>query len=169
MDKFFLAVAIDLPDFASPAGDIHPRYKRQIADRLSLAAYNVAYGSTDTGIYQGPIPTAYAREGNNVRITYGMPVTFRTTSDTGMFEICCGAAATNTCVAGGRWVVTTFVSGAANSMLLNNPCTSTESVTGFRYLWRESPCRTLESCPVYSVENTLPAPPYVHHGAIMRG
>jgi len=169
MVKFFIAVAIDLPDFSSPSGDIHPRYKRQIADRLSLAAYNVAYGSTDTGIYQGPIPTMYAREGNGVRVTYGTPVLFRTTTDPGMFEICCGAAATNTCVAGGRWVVTTFVSGNANSMLLNNPCTGAESVTGFRYLSRESPCRTLESCPVYSVENTLPAPPYVHHGAIMRG
>jgi len=170
MPKFFMACAIDLPDFTSPAGDIHPRYKRQIAHRLALAAFNVAYDDTDTGIYQGPIPTGYSRDGNNVRISYGLALQFRTTNTPGMFELCCGASAANTCNnAGGRWVVTSFIQGGTMDMTLTNPCSPTESVTGFRFLWRESPCRILESCPVYSVENSLPAPPYVHHGNIARG
>lgn len=38
---------------------IRPRYKRQVADRLALGAYNVAYGETDKGRYQGPYPSSF--------------------------------------------------------------------------------------------------------------
>jgi sialate O-acetylesterase len=162
MQKFFLAIAADLPDYNSPSGDIHPRYKRQIADRLALAAFNVAYGNS-TVFFQGPIPTAYARDGANVRVTYAVPLQFRDTSS--IFELCCGAAATNTCSAGGRWVVSSFVSGRSTDLLITNPCGGSEFVTGFRYIWRESPC-PLEQCPVYSVQNNLPAPPYLYNGLI---
>ena len=55
----------------------------------------------------------------------------------------------------------------AQDIALLNPCDSGEFVTGFRYLWRESPCKVLESCPIYSVENSLPAPPYLYDGAIV--
>jgi len=58
---------------------IHPRYKRQIADRLALAAFQVAYGSTDSGIYQGPRPAGYAIDGGNVRVTYDVDIVLRTT------------------------------------------------------------------------------------------
>jgi len=168
MAKFFLAVAIDLPDFTSPSGDIHPRYKRQIADRLALGAFNVAYGSTDSGIFQGPIPTGYALNGANVVITYGLRLNIRDTSN--IFEICCGATPANTCSAGGTWMRSNFVSGASGDMsvAISNPCGGTQAVTGFRYLWRESPC-ALEQCPIYSEENSLPAPPYIHNGVIARG
>jgi sialate O-acetylesterase len=108
MEKFFLAVAIDLPDFQSPAGDIHPRYKRQIATRLALGAFNVAYGSTDEGIFQGPIPTGYSLNGPNVLLSYGIPIqTFNTAN---IFEICCGSTPGNTCVSGGEWRTSNFVS-----------------------------------------------------------
>ena len=35
-----------------------------------------------------------------------------------------------------------------------------------RYAWRESPCRRLEACAIYSVENQLPAPPFIYNGLI---
>jgi len=167
MAKFFIAVAIDLPDFASPYGAIHPRYKRQLSSRLALAAMNVAYGSTDTGIYQGPLPTGFSIVGSNVRVKYGVPLRYGVT--TSIFELCCGASSTQTCGAGGSWVVSNFVQGNTQDVLISNPCTAAQTVTGFRYLWRESPCKTLEACPIYSVENSLPAPPYVYNGAITRG
>jgi sialate O-acetylesterase len=166
MEKFFMAVAVDLPDFNSTQGSIHPRYKRQIADRLALGAFQVAYGTTTAGIYQGPIPTGYSIDGSNVRITYGMNLQFRTTTGNELFEFCCGASPTATCTAGGQWTVTSFVAGNNQDVALANPCSTGQSVTGFRYLWRESPCKTLESCPIYSVENNLPAPPYVYNGLI---
>jgi len=168
MNKFFLAVAIDLPDFGSPYGSIHPRYKRQIASRLALAAANVAYGTTGTGIYQGPLPTGFSIDGSNVRVRYGVALRYGVTSS--IFELCCGASATQTCGgAGGTWVVSNFVQGNTMDVLISNPCNvALPVVTGFRYLWRESPCRTLEQCPIYSVENSLPAPPYVFNGVITR-
>jgi len=164
MAKFFIAVAIDLPDFTSPYGSIHPRYKRQIGSRLALAAMNVAYGSTDTGIYQGPRPTAYAIDGSNVRVTYNVPLRYGVT--TSIFELCCGASPTQICGAGGNWAVSNFIQGNAQNIVISNPCSAAQTVTGFRYLWRESPCRTLESCPIYSQENVLPAPPFIYDGAI---
>lgn len=165
MNKHFIAVAIDLPDYASPYGDIHPRYKRQIADRLAIAAFSVAYGSTDSGIYQGPRPAMYAVEGGNVRVTYDVDIQALRTTNVNNFELCCGAAATNTCTQGGRWVGTNPASSDARSVSLTNTCNAGESVTGYRYLWRESPC-ALEDCPVYSTENDLPAPPFIFNGVI---
>jgi len=166
LDNFFLAVAVDLPDFDSPQGAIHPRYKRQIATRLALAAANVAYGSTDTGIYQGPLPTGFAIDEANVRVTYNVPLRYGITIS--IFEFCCGASAAQTCGAGGTWQISTFVQGNSQDILISNPCTAAQTVTGFRYLWRESPCRTLEACPIYSVENNLPAPPYLYNGSITK-
>jgi sialate O-acetylesterase len=167
MNKYFLSVAIDLPDFDSPYGSIHPRYKRQVATRLSLAAQYVAYNEPGGGLYQGPIPSAIVNEGNGqVRLTYPVPLQFRTTSSG--FELCCGASPANTCTQGGRWVAAPFFQGTTQAVLLTNPCGGAESVTGFRYLWRESPC-ALEACPIYSVENSLPAPPYQFNGAVLQG
>jgi sialate O-acetylesterase len=165
MVKYFLAVAIDLPDFNSPAGDIHPRYKRPIADRLALGAFSVAYGSTDNGTHQGPIPGAFSISGPNIVVSYGVLLNFGDTAN--IFEICCGETVNNTCSAGGVWRRSFFVSDALVSVSITNPCAGTEVVTGFRYLWRESPC-PLQRCPIYSRENELPAPPFIHNGVISR-
>jgi len=84
----------------------------------------------------------------------------------GVFQLCCGAAPTATCGAGGRWVGSSLAGSDARSVALANTCNAGESVTGYRYLWRESPC-ALENCPVYSVENSLPAPPFIFNGVIV--
>lgn len=168
LDRIYIAVALDLPDFDSPYGAIHPRYKRQIADRLALAAYAVAYGSTDDGIYQGPLPTQLSVDGNNIRISYGIPLRYGDTSR--IFEFCCGSSETATCSGGGgAWAVATTSELNTDNVALTNPCAANQVVTGFRYLWRESPCPNLEACPIYSIENSLPAPPYIYNGAIVAG
>ena len=46
-------------------------------------------------------------------------------------------------------------------MELSVLCEMDGDVTGVRYAWRESPCQEKEKCPLYSVENNLPAPPFV--------
>ena len=37
---------------------------------------------------------------------------------------------------------------------------ASQYVTAIRYAWRESPC-PFKKCAVYSVENSLPAPPFI--------
>ena len=49
---------------------IHPRYKRQIGERLALGAFHVAYDIHDMGIYQGPLPTSIDNQGDHFEVTY---------------------------------------------------------------------------------------------------
>jgi hypothetical protein len=56
---------------------IHPRYKRQIVDRLTLAGFVVAYGLSDVGIYQGPIAKAIDVGISAVRLEYGAALEIR--------------------------------------------------------------------------------------------
>ena len=44
MPNTFMSIAVDLGDATSPFGDIHPRYKQQVAQRLANAGLAVAYG-----------------------------------------------------------------------------------------------------------------------------
>ena len=48
-----MAVAMDLPDDESPTGDIHPRDKTTVADRLILGARALVY--KEKVVFQGPI------------------------------------------------------------------------------------------------------------------
>ena len=62
---------------------IHPRYKRQISERLALGAFAVAYDLEDTtGRYQGPFPSSITVEGDEVVVQYDdgdVELDFRTT------------------------------------------------------------------------------------------
>nr|KAG5691595.1 hypothetical protein BaRGS_023723 [Batillaria attramentaria] len=64
----FMAVAMDLPDFDSPYGVVHPRYKQDVAERLVLGALNVAYGQNDV-TFQGPFPTRFTRNEAQHKLT----------------------------------------------------------------------------------------------------
>ena len=43
MPNTFMAVAVDLGDPTAPMGDIHPRYKQQVGQRLATAGLAIAY------------------------------------------------------------------------------------------------------------------------------
>ncbi|BFZ00309.1 hypothetical protein BsWGS_03347 [Bradybaena similaris] len=143
----FMAVAIDLPDFASPYGSIHPRYKKEVGDRLSLAGLAVAYGRQE--VYQGPYPSKGEILANGVKISYGPSSTLEIKNISG-FELLCS----NT------WTATNISSSDTSSVTLNNVCSTGSSVEGVRYAWRESPC-SLKACAVYEKVNELPAPPFI--------
>ncbi len=50
---------------------IHPRYKRQISERLALGAFALAYGLEETtGRYQGPFPTSITQDGGDVVVEF---------------------------------------------------------------------------------------------------
>ncbi len=58
------AVLIDVGD----AGDIHPRDKQTVGERLALAARHVAYG--ESVVFSGPVYSSHAVEGHQVRVRF---------------------------------------------------------------------------------------------------
>ena len=62
MPATFMAVAVDLGDPASPFGDIHPRYKKEMAARLALSGRAVAYKDPQVPLVAttGPLATKAA-------------------------------------------------------------------------------------------------------------
>jgi len=59
-----MAVAIDLGEW----NDIHPDHKKEVGERLALAAEKIAYN--ENLIYSGPIYQSSATEGNKIIITF---------------------------------------------------------------------------------------------------
>eukprot|EP00490_Sorites_sp_Unknown_P005813 CAMPEP_0114673230 /NCGR_PEP_ID=MMETSP0191-20121206/44337_1 /TAXON_ID=126664 /ORGANISM="Sorites sp." /LENGTH=272 /DNA_ID=CAMNT_0001937639 /DNA_START=449 /DNA_END=1264 /DNA_ORIENTATION=- len=47
LPNVYMAISYDLGDPSSPQGDVHPRYKQQVSQRLSDAALNTIYGYKD--------------------------------------------------------------------------------------------------------------------------
>jgi len=162
MPNTFMAVAIDLPDFNSPSGSIHPRYKQDIAVRLSLSAQAVAYGDTSV-VFQGPYPSSYLMKGNRLQITFDDGHAALQVNNNDGFEICCSASS---CQGNDvHWVKSTIMATMTSSIEIDaSVCTSaTQQPSGVRYLWRESPC-VLKSCALYGQTNYLPVPPFVQVG-----
>jgi sialate O-acetylesterase len=70
-----MAVAIDLGEW----NDIHPDRKKDVGDRLALAAEKVAY--KDSIVYAGPTYQSSAIEGNRITLTFTNTGSGLTTSD----------------------------------------------------------------------------------------
>jgi sialate O-acetylesterase len=62
--KTAMAVAIDLGEW----NDIHPDNKKDVGERLALAAMKIAYG--ENLVYSGPIYQSSSIEGNKITITF---------------------------------------------------------------------------------------------------
>lgn len=63
-----MAVAIDLADPGNP-GDIHPKNKQDVGNRLALWALAKDYGNTDL-VYSGPLYKGMTVAGDRIRITF---------------------------------------------------------------------------------------------------
>jgi len=63
-----MAVAMDLADVNDP-GDIHPKNKRDVGERLALWALAKDYGKKDL-VYSGPLYRQMKIEGNKIRIGF---------------------------------------------------------------------------------------------------
>ena len=71
---------------------VHPRYKRQVADRLALGGYVVAYGDESSGLWQAPLPTAFRIQDDNLVVTLGdglVEIEARDTETTTHYEVKC--------------------------------------------------------------------------------
>ena len=157
MPNTFMATAVDWGDPTSPFGDVHPRYKQQVAQRLSTAAKDVIYG--EKGLYwQGPIADEAKVDGNNLLIT------FRNIGSDGLeiknsygFEVYDESE--------DMWITTTdelVMNGQDSVSLLLSSDVDGSSVAQVRYGWFQAPCfPTLgpQNCAIGS--NEWPAIPFV--------
>nr|KAI8742228.1 sialate O-acetylesterase-like [Biomphalaria glabrata] len=151
MPNVFMAVAMDLPDFNSPYGSIHPRYKRDIGTRLALSGLAVAYHQS--GIFQGPLPTGSHASAGGLIVDYGNTWRLHVVINDG-FEVQCAHL---------RWVADPIVAHTNTTVTLKpNVCHAGEKITGLRYAWSESPC-ALHSCAIYETSHNLPGPPFISY------
>ncbi|VDI29979.1 sialate O-acetylesterase [Mytilus galloprovincialis] len=165
LKNVFMAVALDLPDYASPRGTIHPRLKHDVAARLVLGALAVAYNRSGID-YQGPYPSSYTlhRHSNTLTIEYDngrSPIDVRNTNG---FQICCSTSH-KVCYAyagDNGWTNAPIKSHDTSSITLDSSkCNiSHHSIGGLRYEWGESPC-AFKKCAIYGASNYLPSPPFI--------
>eukprot|EP01084_Bolivina_argentea_P188583 324604_1 len=160
MPNTFMATAIDLGDPTSPFGDVHPRYKQQVSERLSDAGKAVIYGESEV-YWAGPIATHSMVNGRNVRIY------FRNVGEEGFtiknsdgFEVYDNNL--NTWVA----VSDTVVSNGGDTVDIPIPSTINDAigVTQVRYLWVQAPCNPAQGiygCAIYDEQFGLPATPFM--------
>ena len=167
MPNTFMASAIDYGDPDSPWGDIHPRYKQQVAERLATAAKEVVYGVK--GIYwQGPIAS------NAFLIDRVVTINFENVggSDAETLDI-------RPPYDGKSWPFEVYVNytqewRAQEGPVVNgfdkysvqfslNSDIDAADVSQVRYAWFHSPCFATqgpENCIIYSPEG-LPAIPFI--------
>src|SRR5438270_13557689 len=60
-----MAVAIDLGEW----NDIHPDRKKEVGDRLALAAEKLIYGENNV-VYSGPLYKSFSIEGNKIFLQF---------------------------------------------------------------------------------------------------
>ncbi|CAG5130232.1 unnamed protein product [Candidula unifasciata] len=149
MENVFMAVAIDLPDFNSTYGSVHPRDKKDVGERLRLSGLAVAYGKSE--VFQGPFPARGAVTSQGLTFLYGEKWNLEVRSTEG-FELQC---------ANNEWVPAPVIGNDNTTVTVRfNVCPQGEDIKGIRYEWRESPCE-FKKCAVYETVNGLPGPPFI--------
>ncbi|KAK3097297.1 hypothetical protein FSP39_008444 [Pinctada imbricata] len=168
LQKVFMAVAMDLPDFTSPEGSVHPRDKQDVAARLALSGLTVAYGK-DQGNFQGPKISAFYIDIGFFTLCLefdSSKTTLDVRSNNG-FEVCCSRNNQSKCDGtDSTWMDTPIIKHDAHSVTLSyNGTCANKYVMGLRYAWQESPCE-FKKCAVYITENNMPLAPFVELGLI---
>ncbi|KAH0515522.1 sialate O-acetylesterase [Microtus ochrogaster] len=155
MPNTFMAVAMDLCDWDSPFGSIHPRDKQTVAYRLHLGARAVAYGEKNL-TFQGPLPKKIELLAYNglLNLTYDQEIKVHR-QDNKTFEISC--CSDHQC----KWLPAPMNTFSTQTLILGiNACLGT--VVAVRYAWTTWPCE-YKQCAIYHPSSTLPAPPFTAH------
>ncbi|XP_070537286.1 sialate O-acetylesterase-like [Ptychodera flava] len=161
LPNVFMAVAVDLGDPLSPWGPIHPRFKQDVGYRLALAGRAIAYNEEYVK-YAGPFPTnvTVQEKDNTISIIFDNKKTqIRIQNDQG-FEVCCSKDDNCTSQSLDWHVAPVTKALSTTGIEISTKQCAGQQLQALRYEWRESPC-TFKNCSVYSVENNLPAPPFV--------
>lgn len=155
LPNVFMAVAMDLPDFTSSYGAIHPRDKKDVGERLALSGLAVAYGQP--WIFQGPFPVQAMTTSAGIVVNYGNTWTLDVRDFNG-FEIQCADI----------WVLTDIITNNQTSVTVYSGVCQGKPLKGLRYAWRESPCAFMK-CSIYETSNNLPAVPFVAFSKTING
>lgn len=122
--KTAMAVAIDLGEW----NDIHPDRKKEVGQRLALAAQKLAYGETNI-ISSGPVYKSFTIEGNKIIIVFDNAKGL-TTSD--------GEAPAEFAIAGAdKQFVWADVKIVGNTLILSNEAIAEPKFV--RYAWADNP------------------------------
>ncbi|XP_059471569.1 sialate O-acetylesterase-like [Neocloeon triangulifer] len=141
-DAFF-AAAYDLTDRNAPTGDIHPRDKQTVADRLSNAARKLIYGEDLQAYGPRPIDSAVSAPGE-ITITFDRNIRVSGTT---------GFATQNSA---GAWVPTSIVASTGNTVTV---AVAADDVL-LTYAYRSTVCE-YKQCSIYSDDAAdLPAQPW---------
>ncbi|XP_060572916.1 sialate O-acetylesterase-like [Ruditapes philippinarum] len=162
LPNVFMAVAMDLPDYNSTRGTIHPRDKQDVAKRLALAGRAVAYKETNLD-FQGPIPTSITQMTNKLVIEFDHGNSAIEVRATDGFELCCGNNIHHNC-SYNAWKPAPIVAHDLSTVTINTAAChgSLHVVAAVRYAWEMSPCE-FKMCPLYDSTNDLPAATFVKY------
>lgn len=167
MQNVFMSVAMDLPDYKSPYGSVHPRDKEDVCHRLALAGLSVAYNML-VGPFQGPNITAfYADIGFfTIGFEFDNALEIEVRSKAG-FELCCSTNNQSKCDGTDSvWMETPIIKEEPHKITVSyNGTCSNKYVMGYRYAWRESPC-PFKMCALYVKGTDIPFAPMFGKGLI---
>ena len=172
MQNVFMAVAIDTYDSKSGyPGNIHPRYKQIVAERLATAGLRVAYGREELPA-NGPFPTGFTvnpgeEDGLQVVVVeYDTELTYDNTEISGFYYCCeedveaCGFVANNF-VEMEKRLVSQLDGRHIRLELERTMCPMGATPTGLAYLWRQTPVKGYLAAPIYAADRyRLPAAPW---------
>jgi len=139
--KTAMAVAIDAGEW----NDIHPLGKKEVGERLALAAENIAYGDRDV-VYSGPLYKSYTIEGNKIILSFssvGSGLVAKGGGDLNYFEIAGSDK---------KYVWAKAVIDGDKVIVWSDQVSAPVSV---RYAWADNP----EGANLYNKEG-LPASPF---------
>ncbi|XP_033740496.1 sialate O-acetylesterase-like [Pecten maximus] len=121
MENVFMANAMDLPDFLSPFGPIHPRDKQDVARRLVNASLAVAYHHKDVP-YQAPLPSGFKVDtaASTLEIIYNNGTEALQLKNNVGFEVCCSYDGKGLCNTHAWWLQANVVRKTLSSVIHNN-------------------------------------------------
>eukprot|EP01084_Bolivina_argentea_P283282 485108_1 len=158
MPNTFMATAIDLGDPTSPwNGDVHPRYKQQVAERLTNAGKAVIYSESEV-YWTGPVADkAFMSDGNVI-------VNFRNVGEQGLLiKHSLGFEVYDTVKSLWITINKTVVSSGDYNITLSG-LNSNANISQVRYNWFKAPCQPdlgIYNCAIYDAQYSLPATPFI--------
>jgi len=169
LENVFMAVAMDTYDANSPIGTVHPRYKKIVAERLSYAGLNIAYGMKNyptNGPYFESFRLASETENEGlVTITYDQDIIYDNQEVSGYYY-CCSDYASCDIKNGEEWKEIVAIIDIGRNFItfdVKELCVANETwkPPHLAYLWKETPIQGYLTAPIYSRDDfRLPAAPW---------
>ena len=180
LPNVFMAMDYDLEDINvpnPPAGQIHPRNKYSVGERLALSAVKQVYEKKVTA--QGPVLDGCSVSDKTIEVTFNseeLNGEFVDVKQTYGYEV----EVDNS----GNWYPVTIVGTKSANSIAIDASSINGAITGLRYAWRNSPCCPLlyvlssfsfslssrdnsatvacveKSCAIYNSVSDLPAVPF---------